>query len=383
MNGFIAFDNVEVRSANNEKVVKVSFDRFTVKDTSQIGTVRVLMLKGEKGNDGDVSFDSLTPAQKAELKGDQGEQGVGIASTVLNQDYTLTITLTDGTSYTTSSIRGATGQTGATGATGNGIQSAVLNSDYTLTLTFTDGTSYTTTSIRGATGATGATGQTGATGATGNGIASTVLNSDYTLTITFTDGTSYTTSSIRGATGATGQTGATGNGIQSAVLNADYTLTLTFTDGTTYTTPSIRGEKGEQGDDYVLTNQDKADIAALVTLPSSGWVDLTDYAVTNNVTIEPTQWGAIRIGNMVQLYLGFNPKTDWAVGSEYNIIENLPAKLRPSIELQLVCWAQHPFAMVRVGTDGTIKACQRSGQSRGTSFWIRAHVSYICNAAWT
>ena len=37
---------------------------------------------------------------------------------------------------------------------GNGISSATLNQDYTLTLTFNDGTTWTSTSIRGATGAT-------------------------------------------------------------------------------------------------------------------------------------------------------------------------------------------------------------------------------------
>lgn len=41
------------------------------------------------------------------------------------------------------------------GDTGNGISSAVLNSDYTLTLTFTDGTTYTTPSIRGEKGEQG------------------------------------------------------------------------------------------------------------------------------------------------------------------------------------------------------------------------------------
>jgi len=43
-------------------------------------------------------------------------------------------------------------------ADGNGIASAVLNADYTLTLTFTDGTSYTTPSIRGEKGEKGDTG---------------------------------------------------------------------------------------------------------------------------------------------------------------------------------------------------------------------------------
>ena len=41
------------------------------------------------------------------------------------------------------------------GDRGNGISSAVLNNDYTLTLTFTDGTTYTTPSIRGEKGEQG------------------------------------------------------------------------------------------------------------------------------------------------------------------------------------------------------------------------------------
>ena len=61
-----------------------------------------------------------------------------------------------------------------------------------------------------------------------------------------------------------GTDGEDGRGIASAVLNADYTLTLTYTDGTSYTTPSIRGPQGEPGADYVLTAQDKADIADIV-----------------------------------------------------------------------------------------------------------------------
>ena len=47
------------------------------------------------------------------------------------------------------------GSQGIKGETGNGIASVVLNNDYTLTITYTDGTSTTTTSIRGAKGDTG------------------------------------------------------------------------------------------------------------------------------------------------------------------------------------------------------------------------------------
>ena len=229
-------------------------------------------------------------------QGQRGEQGNGISDVVLNADYTLTLTFDNGSSYTTTSIRG---ETGATGASGNGISGVVMNPDYSMTFTFDDGATYTTPPIRGATGAQGEPGQKGDTG---NGIKSVVLNSDYTLTITFTDDTVYTTPPIRGETGPTGATGSPGVGIENVVLNSDYTLTLTFTDGTTYTTTSIRGATGatgpqgpagyspaasvsksgatatititdqtgtttaqiSDGADYVLTNQDKADIADIV-----------------------------------------------------------------------------------------------------------------------
>ena len=138
------------------------------------------------------------------------------AESVRNADATA-VTLTPGSSATVE-VRDINGTKvfcfgipeGLKGDTGVGITGATLNANYTLTISFSDGTSYTTPSIRGETGATGETGPTGATGATGNGIQSAVLNNDYTLTLTFTDGTSYSTPSIRGATGATGPTGATG-----------------------------------------------------------------------------------------------------------------------------------------------------------------------------
>lgn len=90
---------------------------------------------------------------------------------------------------------------GIPGPAGTGIDNIVLNSDYTLTIRYGD-TSYTTKSIRGATGAQG---ERGATGAPGVGIEQTVFNDDYTLTILFNDGSSFTTLPLRGATGADGK----------------------------------------------------------------------------------------------------------------------------------------------------------------------------------
>jgi hypothetical protein len=48
-------------------------------------------------------------------QGKPGENGNGIASTTLNNDYTLTIRFTNGESYTTSSIRGEAGARGPQG----------------------------------------------------------------------------------------------------------------------------------------------------------------------------------------------------------------------------------------------------------------------------
>nr|DAU02316.1 MAG TPA: BppU domain protein [Caudoviricetes sp.] len=137
--------------------------------------------RGKQGETGETGAQG--PEGKQGKQGEKGETGNGIANAVLNDDYTLTLTFTDGTTYTTPTpIRGAIGPAGPQGSQG----------------------------LTGETGATGAQGEQGETGETGNGIASTVLNNDYTLTITFTDGTEYTTPSIRGATGAQGKQGEKG-----------------------------------------------------------------------------------------------------------------------------------------------------------------------------
>jgi len=141
--------------------------------------------------------------------------------------------------------QGPKGDKGDTGAAGNGIASAVLNADYTLTLNFTDGTSYTTpTPIRGATGETGATGpqgeqgpkgDTGETGATGPQGPQGIQGD------TGPEGP-------KGDTGETGPTGATGNGIQSITKTGTSglvdTYTIAFTDGTSTTFTVTNGQDG-------------------------------------------------------------------------------------------------------------------------------------------
>lgn len=110
---------------------------------------------------------TLSNGQKATFdvrNGSKGSNGKGITSTTLNSDYTLTLTFTDGTSYTTPSIRGAKGDTGdpytltssdktaiATEAAGMVDTSSLLpKSGGTMTgvLTAQNNTSYTTKQVR-------------------------------------------------------------------------------------------------------------------------------------------------------------------------------------------------------------------------------------------
>ena len=71
----------------------------------------------------------------------------------LAPNVTVTGDLTNGLNFDFTLVKGDQGNPGATGATGNGIASVSIDGSYQLTLNFTDGTSYTTPSLRGPQGA--------------------------------------------------------------------------------------------------------------------------------------------------------------------------------------------------------------------------------------
>lgn len=122
------------------------------------------------------------------------------------------------------------------GKTGNGIASIVMNPDYTLTINYTDGTSYTTPSIRGE---------------EGNGISNITVNSDYSLTIHMDDGSSYSTPPVRGPQGEDGV------GIQSIAKTGSSglvdTYTITLTDGSTTSFTVTNGTDGQDGFSPTIT----------------------------------------------------------------------------------------------------------------------------------
>ena len=100
--------------------------------------------------------DAETAAQDARASADEIENMTATAET-LPAGSDATAEYSDGTLSLgiPQGAPGDEGPQGPPGPTGNGIQSTVLNADYTLTITFTDGTTYTTPSIRGEQGEQG------------------------------------------------------------------------------------------------------------------------------------------------------------------------------------------------------------------------------------
>lgn len=149
---------------------------------------------GRNGQDGQDGQDGYTPVKNVDyFDGQDGAPGNGIKNAVLNADYTLTLTFDDGTSYTTPSIRGATGPAGAPGSDGDdgvGIASVTQTTTSSadggsnvVTVTLTNGATSTFTVKNGSKGSDGATGKDGAPGQRGTGILRiTTAPASYTTT---------------------------------------------------------------------------------------------------------------------------------------------------------------------------------------------------------
>ena len=183
-------------------------------------------------------------------RGSKGDTGNGIADAVLNADYTLTLTFTDGTTYTTPSIRGQKGDSGTGIASIDLISTVGLVKTYRIT--YTDGTTYDYQVTDGS------------QGTPGNGIVSISKTGTSGLidiyTITFSDGTTTTFNVTNGQDG------------HSPVITASKSgkVTTIYSDGTSIATVND-GQDGQDGSDYILTNQDKQDIADIVIADLPTW----------------------------------------------------------------------------------------------------------------
>lgn len=136
-------------------------------------------------------------------KGDKGDPGNGISSIVLNDDYTLTITMTDGTVYHTESIQGPSGPSGRDGSDGADGQDGfsptvqIVDGSHSHTITITDVSGiHTATILDGSDGSQGPQGPTGPSGSDGYSPSASVSKSGKVATITITDKSGTTTAQI-------------------------------------------------------------------------------------------------------------------------------------------------------------------------------------------
>lgn len=154
--------------AGKEYLVTISADGVTV-EQSEVGSGGGSGNPGEDGgyytptviDNGDGTMTVSFAASNADMPAvdpvtvvlPEGQKGYSPTANVEQTDSGAIIHIYDKNGHTFATVEN--GKNGGDGKDGNGIKSAVLNDDYTLTLTFDDGNSYTTPSIRGATGADG------------------------------------------------------------------------------------------------------------------------------------------------------------------------------------------------------------------------------------
>ena len=116
---------------------------------SNDATYSFQVLNGSKGSEGDsayevatnIGFEGTQEEWLETLKGEKGQQGTGITSIQQNQDNTLTIRLSDNTSFNTSPIIGPKGEMGLPGRGIADIRKTSESNGVTVfTVTYTDGT---------------------------------------------------------------------------------------------------------------------------------------------------------------------------------------------------------------------------------------------------
>lgn len=206
-----------------------------------------------------------------------------------------------------------TGPKGDKGDTGNGISSIVLEDDYTLTITMTDGTVYHTESIQGPAGPSGPSGQDGQDGRDGFSPTVQIVDGSHSHAITITDVSGIHTATILdgidgsqgpqgpsgsdgkdgkdgkdgqdGAPGRDGQDGQDGYSPSASVSKSGKVATITITDKSGTTTAQI--SDGDSGDAPVQSVNGKTGAVVLSAsdvsaLPSSTTIPSKTSDLTND-----------------------------------------------------------------------------------------------------
>lgn len=202
-----------------------------------------------------------------------------------------------------------------TGDTGNGIASTTFNADYTLTITYTDWTTFTTDPIRWAKGETWDTGA--------SIVEAEFVDNDMVFTKDDWDTVTLEDAKIdlKWEQWEPWEQWEEWNGIESTVLNDDYTLTITFTDWTTYTTPSIRWQQGNQWEQWE-TGEDWNWIASITSSKSGKTTTITITQTSWNVMTFQVQDGSDWQGSWDMSKSTYDPTNKQADAFDYNNMYN-------------------------------------------------------------
>lgn len=251
----------------------------------------------------------------------KGQDGFSPVANVSKSGDTATITITDKTGTTTTTIHD-----GQDGSDGFSPTASVSKSGNTATITITDQTGTTTTTI-----SDGQDGSNGQDGSDGFSPTASVSKSGDTATITITDKNGTTTTTIQdGRDGQDGQNGVSPT-VTAEKTGGTTTLTITNASGTSQTVQILDGQGG--GDSVYVGSQTPASETVNLWVDTSGDVD---------VDTTPTQ----NSNNLI------------TSGGVYNAIANIPA---PTPEIFWATYDTTTATEVQAALDaGKVVMCESS-----------------------
>lgn len=228
-----------------------------LKASSNIGGGAVRSVNGMAG-DVVLTAGDLDAYTKEEI---DSKKIVSPSAKVVKEDDISTITITDKDGTTTAEV-----MDGVDGTDGIGIDTIEFNPDYTMTIVLDDGETYTSESLQGEKGEPGTSPE------------AYVTQTSEGAEITITD--DHGTTTARLTNGPQGPKGEPGTSPSATVTQTSTGARITVTDASGTTTANISngatgpaGPKGDPGDDYVLTAADKAEIEGIIEASVKEYVD--------------------------------------------------------------------------------------------------------------
>ena len=154
--------------------------------------------------------------------------------------------------------------------------------------------------------------------------------------------------------------------------------------------------KGDPGDDYILTDEDKDEIAGIVVNAfeaDTGWVDMSSYVKPSLVDVGSQGIWFRRVGNTVYCIIdaslvGSLEHGHWLdfTQTSGDVATPLPERWRPTKTVYLSSVSQTPGGYIRVTSGGMLGVRNQTGvtvngPSGGGNWWCVAHGSYLVEPA--